>query len=560
MSVAAAVKMWEAELSNAGGAENKAGDIPKQSDDPVKNIVGPAFAALPAAILAGLSFLTFHFADTIGWALAGLIWLVEVIFVGWSIANFIRYFEILGAGADNIGSRKRLAYAALRHDLQQGGRPALLYTRWLPVFLHAVDRFFGDADRTPAPLWTAASLDRCLLLALIYPIATIFILWTISGHVGPAELALHLDPHLTIFRRSLSTAVIGLCVLAIWGAVRTRGWQRFCCTIASISAFVLAVVLAVIASTAAPVVDPTASAPVPPNILPQIAPGRHAGVSAPVNVSISLTAAITIAISLTGAVAVAIAIAAIGASLAAIRRLNPAGEHRWEGLFLSFVILALTLACLGAANWLSGLHVWQILGPLLLFLGLLTLLNAPFDWFSVGLTRALLRGGLQLGGWWPYGLALLDAALAAVIIVALALTMVVGVQGFDAFAVHGGGKDVLPLKPLFDGIAAHPTAPEYWWIYTLLLSTMVPSLINLVIGGASFLRGIPGLPIGDRFGISLALTAQLAGGVLLGIAAQALLVVVIIGHVMLWLGLGLLDMARELSAFNLPGQLFGITP
>jgi hypothetical protein len=126
--------------------------------------------------------------------------------------------------------------------------------------------------------------------------------------------------------------------------------------------------------------------------------------------------------------------------------------------------------------------------------------------------------------------------------------------------VHGGGKDVLPLKPLFDGIAAHPTAPEYWWIYTLLLSTMVPSLINLVIGGASFLRGIPGLPIGDRFGISLALTAQLAGGVLLGIAAQALLVVVIIGHVMPWLGLGLLDMARELSAFNLPGQLFGITP
>ena len=128
------------------------------------------------------------------------------------------------------------------------------------------------------------------------------------------------------------------------------------------------------------------------------------------------------------------------------------------------------------------------------------------------------------------------------------------------FAVHGGGKDVLPLKPLFDGIAAHPTAPEYWWIYTLLLSTMVPSLINLVIGGPSFLRGIPGLPIGDRFGISLALTAQLAGGVLLGIAAQALLVVVIIGHVMPWLGLGLLDMARELSAFNLPGQLFGITP
>jgi hypothetical protein len=29
------------------------------------------------------------------------------------------------------------------------------------------------------------------------------------------------------------------------------------------------------------------------------------------------------------------------------------------------------------------------------------LLNAPFDWASLGLTRALLRRGLELGGWWP---------------------------------------------------------------------------------------------------------------------------------------------------------------
>jgi hypothetical protein len=38
--------------------------------------------------------------------------------------------------------------------------------------------------------------------------------------------------------------------------------------------------------------------------------------------------------------------------------------------------------------------------PMLLFLGLLTLLNAPFVWVSLGLTRALLRWGLELGGWW----------------------------------------------------------------------------------------------------------------------------------------------------------------
>ncbi len=128
---------------------------------------------------------------------------------------------------------------------------------------------------------------------------------------------------------------------------------------------------------------------------------------------------------------------------------------------------------------------------MLLFLGLLTLLNAPFDWASLGLTRALLRRGLELGGWWPYLLAFVDAALAGFIIALLAFVMVLGVQTFDALAVHGSGKPVLPLDTLFDGIAKNPAAPEYWWAYALLLSSMIPSLVNLAIGGMAFTRGIP---------------------------------------------------------------------
>jgi hypothetical protein len=203
------------------------------------------------------------------------------------------------------------------------------------------------------------------------------------------------------------------------------------------------------------------------------------------------------------------------------------------------------------------------------------LLNAPFDWASLGLTRALLRRGLELGGWWPYALALVDAGLAAVIIAVLALTMVVGVQAYDALAVHGGGSPVLPLEPLFNGIAAHPSAPEYWWLYALVLSSMIPSLVNLVIGGTSLIRGLPGLPSillnfvperggvfrGDRHWVATVLTAQVAAGATLGIAAQALLAVAIIGYILPSLGLGLLDMARDVAAFNLParvGQLFGV--
>jgi hypothetical protein len=161
----------------------------------------------------------------------------------------------------------------------------------------------------------------------------------------------------------------------------------------------------------------------------------------------------------------------------------------------------------------------------------LTLLNAPFDWASLGLSRALLRRGLELGGWWPYALAIVDAALAAVIIAVLAMVMVVGVQAFDGLAVHGGSKPVLPLDVLFNRIAAHPTAPEYWWLYALLLSTMIPSLVNLVIGGASLMRGVPGVPAlllrfmperggvlrWDRHWIAAVLTSQVAIGAAVGL-------------------------------------------
>jgi hypothetical protein len=83
---------------------------------------------------------------------------------------------------------------------------------------------------------------------------------------------------------------------------------------------------------------------------------------------------------------------------------------------------------------------------------LLKLLNAPFDWASLGLTWALLRRGLELGGWWPRR-----------------------------------------RRALFDGIEAHPAAPEYWWVNALLLSSMIPSFINLAISGMAFTRGIPWL-------------------------------------------------------------------
>ncbi len=105
---------------------------------------------------------------------------------------------------------------------------------------------------------------------------------------------------------------------------------------------------------------------------------------------------------------------------------------------------------------------------------------------------------------------------------------------------------------------------------------MIPSLVNLVIGGTALIRAAPGLPslllrympagravpAFDRAWLALVLTLQVVGGVILAAAAQAVLAVGLIAYVMPWLGLGLLDLCRDVAAFNLPmrvWQLFGAT-
>jgi hypothetical protein len=149
-----------------------------------------------------------------------------------------RYLGILGA--DRRRPAERQAYNALRASLAEGNMAARLYAERLSRFLDWIDHFFGDTampDRTflphafglktPAPLWTAPALDRCLLLALIYPIITIILIWAISGHVGPAEQALQLAPNVSGWKRFGMTALLGVIVFAWWRSLQLTRWYGF---------------------------------------------------------------------------------------------------------------------------------------------------------------------------------------------------------------------------------------------------------------------------------------------------------------------------------------------
>jgi hypothetical protein len=498
-----------------------------------------------------------------------------------------RYFGMLSAGAEGAGSLERQGYDTLRQNLATGGHAVRVYSRWLTVFLNAVDGFFGDAGmadrtlfprafglRTPAPLWTAPAFDRCLLLALLYPIVTVYIMWTVSGHVGPAEEALGLPGALSSWKRGIAVTALGLSAFGFWRSARMSGRISFVWSIVGGAVAVVAGIFAVPGSGPFAVAVASVGAfAVAVAVIGAVADasdvygrvyGRFA-VAGPFAVGVAVIPVVVVRAfdAFTSTVTASVI-------MITVSQLNATAiRNRWHGIFLLLFFVGTTSGCLMAAHLLSSSPDWHSSGPLLLFLGLLTLLNAPFDWASLGLTRALLRLGLELKSWWPFLLALVDGLFAAVIVALLALTMVIGVQTFDALAVHGGGKPVLPLDILFKGIAAHPEAPEFWWVYALLLSTMIPSLINLMIGGTALMRAVPGLSqwllnylpatgavrTYDRAWIAAVLTGQVALGVILGVGMQALLAYGLIFYAMPAVGLGLLDVTRGLADLELPTRL-----
>ena len=144
-------------------------------------------------------------------------------------------------------------------------------------------------------------------------------------------------------------------------------------------------------------------------------------------------------------------------------------------------------ACLGGL-WLMARHSIRTLeagGTLLVMLTLVPLVNMPFDWASIGVTRGLLRRGSARGASpaLPFLLGIADFLIGLALLVALACALVLALHTADAVVLAAGAD-----KPLIDvparllTLGRTPYDPENWWVYLTLFSTLIPSAFNLAIG------------------------------------------------------------------------------
>jgi len=494
-----------------------------------------------------------------------------------------RYSAILNGADKGDDDPNRRRYLEFKNRVASGDDWSRLYGRWVKRLLYVIDRFFGDLRQAtprcfrrslglgslPTPLWTAASFDRCLLIALIYPIAAVFGIWLLTGRVGPVEKVLGLESDVAVWQRLLLLLLLSAICLGI-KSIFTRRYDLYRVIYEyykniSLVRFVVGFVAVAFFSAAAVVVSAVISIFVFYSAVAVAVAVAFAGdgdrtgggavavvfafalavaiglatlvadtVHVVHNVSSAFTGAFAFVVAFAFAFAVAVAVAV--AFAVALRWMKGRGRM---ALFLFVYQTVMTAAVIYFTLLISHTPSARANLSFLLFCGLLTLVNAPFDWLSLGITRGLMRLGVRRVGWAPLWLGLLDVLLSTLIIIALTVTAVIAVQLFNRAA----GTDVLDVLDLLNGISTEWWRPEYWWVYVMILSTQMPSLINLAIGATALFRSIPAFqrwclarmpedgPIADadKHLLATAFSLQIIGGVLFGTLAYLSLAALILG-------------------------------
>lgn len=149
-------------------------------------------------------------------------------------------------------------------------------------------------------------------------------------------------------------------------------------------------------------------------------------------------------------------------------------------LWLALIVLAIAILRFLP---IAGSSTQSSSGFLILFFVILPLVNAPVDWISLGFTRWLLGDGLAVGGTWRITIiSLVDIAFAAAMMIPLTAITVVAIGVTNRVLISGGGEALLPLAGLFDALKAAPLDARFFWVYFLLFSSLVPSLVHILSG------------------------------------------------------------------------------
>ena len=289
---------------------------------------------------------------------------------------------------------------------------------WLDTRLSPHEAQKGPAQKA----WSYGLLNITMALAIVYPILAMMAQW-LWGHAidfGGQEMMAASPPQVRIF----ALVWFGSAPICFFSELSQSRWSWLW--------FILAMGIFILGSIYA---DDFA---VPRNV------GGFAGV-------------------FLGAVAFAFAVAVV---FAEVRSSNPMVVR----LFYCGVLLAILVMAIKMPDDFGAGQRNRAVFFMLTF-GLLQLFNALFDFLSAGLTRYLLRLGLeQKRAIWR---AILDGLGGIAIFFALGCSLIT----FVTFVTPADGVPLVDLAQLFANLRTAPG--DYIWLMMTLFSTLLPTLVHL---------------------------------------------------------------------------------
>ena len=323
---------------------------------------------------------------------------------------------------------------------------------WLDSRLSSREAQQGPAQRA----WSFGLLNITMALAFAYPILAITIQWLWGSAIdfGGQEVMAASPPQARIF-----TAVwLGSSVLVYLFAGASKSRWRWTLVILATGILLLGLIFA-------------------------------DGFAVPGNIAVAGTVAVasvgagTVAVAFTGPVAGAVAgvgavafvapvlVAATSAGTVAGAEERSSRPMARRLLFCGVLVALLIVAIKMPDDFGAGQRNQAVF--FMLTMGVLPLVNAVFDFASVGLTRYLLRLGLeQKRAAWP---AVLDGLDGIAIFFALGCTLI----AFVTFVVPADGVPLVDLTQLFADMRRAPG--DYIWLMVTLFSTLIPTLLHLSV-------------------------------------------------------------------------------
>ncbi|MEQ1522466.1 MAG: hypothetical protein ABL936_14435 [Aestuariivirga sp.] len=117
-----------------------------------------------------------------------------------------------------------------------------------------------------------------------------------------------------------------------------------------------------------------------------------------------------------------------------------------------------------------------------IYLGIMPLCNAIWDWISLGVTRWLLTIAATRKSSISFLVtSLFDVAAASLFLVGLASSMAFLIALMNHISVSNSGPIIIDLMMLIQKIRQNPYDASVYWIYLSLITTFVPTLLHLFI-------------------------------------------------------------------------------